>query len=108
MDQKQKPTPGVDPKLLEIIRRGAISPVRLQPLTYENAVSLRMRLYRLKRRLTETSHEAAPLCELITIRMFPSPKNPANFELLVCPRSMGFEAAFLNAGITTEEPPPLD
>ena len=105
---KPKPTPGVDPKLLEIIRRGAISPVHLRPLTYEDAISLRMRIYRLKRRLTETAHEAAPLCELITIRMFPSPTNPAIFELLVCPRSMGFEAAFRNAGITTEEPPDLD
>lgn len=67
-----------------------------------------MRLYRLKRKLTDTNHRDAPLAHLITIRMYPLKKNSIHFEVMVCPKSLGFEEAFANAGITSEEPPPLD
>lgn len=98
-----------DEKLLEVIRRGAISRVVLQPLTYADAVALRMKLYRLKEALSRNKHPVAGDARLITIKLKPL-EGGNSFMVLVHPKDWGLEAAFANAGITkpNEDPPDLD
>lgn len=97
-----------DPKLLRIIEQGALRAVVLQPLTYRDAVSLRMKLYRLKDKLVTLAHAQAANAKLITIKL--DQLNAQEFAVTVQPRDLGFEQAFANAGITKpeDEPPPLE
>lgn len=98
-----------DEKLLEVFRRGAISRVPLQPLTYNDAVGLRMKLYRLKEKLAKHDHPVAADAKLVTIKLQALP-NSSSFAIIVHPKDWGLEAAFANAGITkpSDEPPDLD
>ena len=98
--------PTYDEKQLEIIKRGAISSVVLQPLTHDDAIAYRMRLYRTKDNLIHHQHELAACAKLITIRV---KRTKSAWALIIEPRDKGFEQAFLNAGITAgSEPPDLE
>lgn len=99
-----------DEKLLEVIRRGAISRVVLQPLSYADAVALRMKLYRLKDKLTKHQHPANAEGKLVTVKLKPQETPPGSFAVIVHPKDWGLELAFANAGITkpSDEPPSLD
>lgn len=101
--------PTLDEKHLEIIKRGAISTVVLQPLDYNAAVALRMRLYRTKTTLISTAHELATCAKLITIRLRPG--KAGAWSLIVEPKDKGFETAYSNANISPQsgnDPPDLE
>lgn len=101
--------PSFDEKHLEIIKRGAISTIILQPLTHDDAVALRMRLYRTKTTLIQTQHELAICAKLITIRIRPG--KAGAWSLIVEPKDKGFETAYSNANLATrseDDPPDLE
>jgi len=110
MSKKDEKEVDYDAEHLEILKRGALNPVRLSPLSYSDAISLRMKLYRLRKKVIRNKHEAASLVEHITTKFYPLPSDPSKFELMVCPRNMEFKEVFKAAGITglDDDPPPLD
>lgn len=105
---KTKP-PLFDDKVLEIIKRGAIAPVKLTPLTYTDAQALRMRIYRHRSKLLALpNHELSLSATLISVKLIPT--STGVFAIHVQPKDMNFEAAYLNAGLLEpkDEPPALD
>lgn len=101
----------IDETHLDIWRRGALGPVRLQPLTREAAIALRHKLYRLRERLTQSEHPDAKVAQSASIKMFmvPSETGAHHWELLVHPSDTDFVQAFINAGLSRDDdPPPLD
>ncbi len=97
-----------DERLLEVIRRGALAPVVLKPLTKSEAVTFRMRVYRMKRRLLDSNHPDAASARLITCII--TRHSDKTHSLSIQPLDWAFEAALASAGIkpTIEDPPDLE
>lgn len=97
----------LDDKIMEAIRQGALRPVKITPLDYTQAYSLRMKLYRTRKKLILMEHDLKSAAQNVTIRMLP--EGP-HFTVIVQPKDLGFEQAFLNAGLidSKDEPPDLD
>lgn len=95
-----------DEKHVEVWRQGGLRPVKLEPLTFQAAMALRAKLYRLRKRLIKDKHEAANLAVLATIKFFPI--DNGNFALMVHPSNMEYDQAFNRAGIKSDDPPDLD
>ena len=100
-----------DQDLVAVWRRGALNSVILQPLDAATSISLRARLYKLRKQLTRDKHDAARLAWQATIKRVPMPTeaDPNNWALIIHPAQMGFEQALINAGVKKQdEPPPLE
>lgn len=103
-----------DKEHLAIWSKAGLTSVVLKPLTYNQAYALRAQLYRLRKRLIKDRHAVATAAKEGTIKFFPERDTKGNdyFVLMVHPKNMGLESAYINAGIIgvdseEEEPPPL-
>lgn len=102
-----KNPPKFDDTILRLIERGAVAPVKLAPLAYNDAISLRMKIYRHRTAIIEHHHPLEPFAKQISVKLTPIVN--ARFAIIVQPKLLGLEEAFANAGLLdSDEPPPLD
>lgn len=103
-------TSNYDTRLMQIWENSAAKPVVISPITREQAVSLRHKLYRLRAQLRKDKHALAEIANQSMITIYPKPaaQPPANWELTVHSNVSGIEQALVNAGITAGDPPELD
>lgn len=96
-----------DEKILEAIKRGALSPLKIAPLDYARAFSLRAKFYRTRKRLIANEHPLASAARNVSFHLR---SENGDFALYIQPKDLGYEQAYLNAGLIDPEdsPPDLD
>lgn len=101
-----------DEDQLKIWQRGGLGPIILQPLTLSQAIALRSKLYRLRKRLEKDNDPTYQVARLATIKLYEHRNKDGTGHqcLMVHPTNMEFEQAFIQAGIKepSDEPPPLE
>ena len=105
---KQPPT--LDPQLVELWERGALSPITLELSNKSLATAMRHRLYRLRIKMQEQTHPSSGLANGASITITPRIENEicVGYNLTVYPLRLELDAALEAAGITTGNPPPLE
>ena len=105
---RPKQPPVIDEKLAEVWLKGGVSPVVLEGLEHNIALTLRHRLYRERTKMRVAEHVGVGSANNATISIQPDPKAPGAWRLIVYPANLLIEAALEKAGITSGDPPPLD
>ena len=98
--------PHIDPKMLEVWQRGALTTIPLGPLATSDALALRHRLYRLRTVLRRINHPDAHLANQATIAL--RALDAETSMVIVYPANKVIDEALARAGITSSDPPPLE
>ncbi len=95
------------PELLELLRKAAVEPVEIGPLTEKAAFRLRFRLYSLRKQMRKEAHPDTPLADRVTVKL----RYPAQDSVIVLCTPEGdadLIQAIRDAGIDlTEQDPPM-
>lgn len=97
----------LDKDLVETWKQGGISTKVIGPLPGNDAVSLRHRLYRERKRMKQINHPDYHVASMASISLTSAPDGLVN--LVIYPARLAINQALANAGIIpSNDPPDLD
>lgn len=105
--KKAKPETPLDEKLVATLVRGGLAPTIVGPLEPQVAKSLRHRLYRERRKMQKLHHPDVHIANQVSVTLTAA-ETLGLLNVVVYPANHHIDTALANAGITTDDPPPLD